>query len=45
MGATQIRALTSAEATVDVNGDGRIDSGEEQTSKNPDLFGQFNLSI
>jgi len=45
MGATQIRALTSAEATVDVNGDGRIDTAEEQTSTNPDLFGQFNLSI
>jgi hypothetical protein len=45
MGATQIRALTSAEATVDVNGDGRIDTAEEQTSSNPDLFGQFNLSI
>ncbi len=45
MGATEIRALTSAEATIDVNGDGEIWVGSEQTSETPDLWGQFNLSI
>ena len=45
MGATQIRALTSAEATIDVNGDGEIWVGSEQNSETPDLWGQFNLSI
>ena len=45
MGATGIRALTSAEATIDVNGDGEIWVGSEQTSETPDLWGQFNLSI
>jgi hypothetical protein len=37
--------VTSAEATIDVNGDGEIWVGEEQTSETPDLWGQFNLSI
>ena len=45
MGATEVRALTSAEATIDVNGDGEIWVGSEQTSETPDLWGQFNLSI
>ena len=45
MGATQVRALTSAEATIDVNGDGEIWVGSEQNSETPDLWGQFNLSI
>lgn len=45
MGATQIRAVTSAEATIDVNGDGEIWVGSEQNSETPDLWGQFNLSI
>ena len=40
-----IRAVTSNEATVDVNGDGEIWVGDEQTSETPDLWGQFNLSI
>ncbi|MDP6864022.1 MAG: hypothetical protein QGG96_01245 [Candidatus Poseidoniaceae archaeon] len=42
---TEIRSVTSAEATIDVNGDGEIWVGEEQTSETPDLWGQFNLSI
>lgn len=45
MGATEVRALTSAEATIDVNGDGEIWVGSEQNSETPDLWGQFNLSI
>ena len=45
LGATQIRAVTSAQATIDVNGDGNIWSGSEQNSETPDLAGQFNLSI
>ena len=40
-----IRAVTSNEATVDVNGDGEIWVGNEQNSETPDLWGQFNLSI
>jgi hypothetical protein len=45
MGTTQIRAVTSAEAMIDVNGDGEIWVGSEQNSETPDLSGQFNLSI
>ena len=45
MQATQIRAMTSAEATIDVNGDGEIWVGSEQTSETPDLWGQFTLSV
>jgi hypothetical protein len=45
MGATQIRAVTSAEAFIDINGDGDIWVGSEQNSETPDLAGQFNLSI
>ena len=45
MGAIEVRAMTSAEATIDVNGDGEIWVGSEQTSETPDLWGQFNLSI
>ena len=45
MGATQIRAVTSADASIDVNGDGEILVGSEQNSETPDLSGQFNLSI
>ena len=45
MGATQIRSVTSAEATIDVNGDGEIWVGSEQNAETPDLWGQFNLSI
>ncbi len=44
-GSTEITAMTSAEATIDVNGDGEIWVGSEQTSETPDLWGQFNLSI
>lgn len=40
-----IRAVTSNEATVDVNGDGEIWVGNEVNSETPDLWGQFNLSI
>ena len=40
-----IRAVTSNEATVDVNGDGDIWVGSEVTTETPDLWGQFNLSI
>jgi len=40
-----IRAVTSNQATVDVNGDGYLWVGNEQTSETPDLWGQFNLSI
>ena len=45
MGAIEVRAMTSSEATIDVNGDGEIWVGSEQTSETPDLWGQFNLSI
>jgi hypothetical protein len=40
-----VRAVTSNEATVDVNGDGEIWVGNEQNSETPDLWGQFNLSF
>lgn len=40
-----IRALTSNEATVDVNGDGEIWVSNEVTPETPDRWGQFNLSI
>ena len=40
-----VRAVTSNQATVDVNGDGNLWIGNEQTSETPDLSGQFNLSI
>ena len=40
-----VRAVTSNQATVDVNGDGDLWIGNEQTSETPDLSGQFNLSI
>lgn len=40
-----VRAITSNQATVDVNGDGYFWVGNEQTSETPDLWGQFNLSI
>jgi len=40
-----IRAITSNEATVDVNGDGEIWVGNEITPETPDRWGQFNLSI
>tara|TARA_B100000459_G_scaffold92161_2_gene52094 strand:+ start:5473 stop:7089 length:1617 start_codon:yes stop_codon:yes gene_type:complete len=40
-----VRAVTSNQATVDVNGDGDLWVGNEQTSETPDLWGQFNLSI
>lgn len=40
-----VRAVTSNQATVDVNGDGEIWVGSEQNSETPDLSGQFNLSI
>ena len=40
-----VRALTSNEATVDVNGDGEIWVGNEITPETPDRWGQFNLSI
>ena len=43
--ATNILAVTSPEATIDVNGDGEIWVGSEQNSETPDLWGQFNLSI
>jgi len=37
-----IRAVTSNEASIDVNGDGKIDGRNDET---PDLYGKFNLSI
>ena len=40
-----VRAVTSNQATVDVNGDGQLLIGNEQSSRTPDLSGQFNLSI
>lgn len=40
-----VRAMTSNEATVDVNGDGDIRVGSEITPATPDRWGQFNLSI
>lgn len=40
-----VRAVTSNQATVDVNGDGELLIGNEQSSRTPDLSGQFNLSI
>ena len=40
-----VRAITSNQATVDVNGDGEFWVSNEQTSETPDLWGQFNLSI
>ncbi len=40
-----VRAVTSNQATVDVNGDGALLIGNEQSSRTPDLSGQFNLSI
>ena len=40
-----ILALTSSEATVDMNGDGEIWVGNEITPETPDKLGQFNLSI
>ena len=40
-----VRAITSNEATVDVNGDGEIWVGNEITPETPDRWGQFNLSI
>ena len=45
MAKTEIRAYTSAEATIDVNGDGEIWVGSEQTAETPDEWGQFNLSV
>ncbi|MEL0100559.1 MAG: DUF4350 domain-containing protein [Euryarchaeota archaeon] len=45
MAKTEVRAYTSAEATIDVNGDGEIWVGSEQTAETPDEWGQFNLSI
>ena len=36
-----IRAVTSNEATVDVNGDGEIWVGNEQNSETPDLWGNL----
>ena len=40
-----IRAVTSNEASVDVNGDGEIWVSSEQNEETPDLYGKFNLSI
>ncbi|MGB1819239.1 MAG: hypothetical protein ACPHK2_06415, partial [Candidatus Poseidoniaceae archaeon] len=40
-----VRALTSNEATIDVNGDGEIWVSNEVTPETPDRWGQFNLSI
>ena len=40
-----IRAVTSNEASVDVNGDGEIWVSAEQNEETPDLYGKFNLSI
>ncbi len=42
---TNILAVSSAEATIDINGDGEIWVGSEQNAETPDLWGQFNLSI
>ena len=40
-----VRAVTSNEATVDVNGDGEIWVGNEINAETPDLWGQFNLTV
>ena len=40
-----IRAVTSNEASVDVNGDGEIWVSSEQNEETPDLYGKFNLSV
>lgn len=40
-----IRAVTSNEASIDVNGDGELWVSSEQTDESPDLYGKFNLSI
>ncbi len=40
-----IRAVTSNEASIDVNGDGEIWVSSEQNDETPDLYGKFNLSI
>jgi hypothetical protein len=40
-----IRAVTSNEASIDVNGDGELWVSSEQTEESPDLYGKFNLSI
>ena len=40
-----IRAVSSSEATIDVNGDGEIWIGSGLNADTPDLWGQFNLSI
>ncbi len=40
-----IRAVTSNEASIDVNGDGELWVSSEQSDESPDLYGKFNLSI
>ena len=40
-----IRAVTSNEASIDVNGDGEIWVSNEQNDETPDLYGKFNLSV
>lgn len=40
-----IRAVTSNEASIDVNGDGELWVSSEQNEESPDLYGKFNLSI
>jgi len=40
-----IRAVTSNEASIDVNGDGELWVSSEQSEESPDLYGKFNLSI
>ena len=45
MGAVQVRALSSPDASLDWNSDGLIDAGPEITPQEPDETGQFNLSI
>ncbi len=40
-----VRAVTSNEATADVNGDGKIYVSSVQNEETPDLYGKFNLSV
>ena len=40
-----IRSVTSNEASIDVNGDGKLVVSAVQSEETPDLYGRFNLSI
>ena len=40
-----IRAVTSNEASIDVNGDGKLVVSAVQSEETPDLYGRFNLTV